>query len=652
MMNVVTMLKMDLAQPERTQQVFCVQGDTFSRTVIMELLADGETWQVPDGTSVLISYYRPDGVCGTYTQLPDGTPAWEIRENVITVALTPQMLTAAGLVSAQLKLVCGEETISTFAFQIMVRPGLAPGDDPENYTAWLTAYLPQASDADIGQYLQVSQVDAAGRVTGVTGKNIVVPPDHTDRIVALEYHAVDLENSIAAIPQLGNRVTALERSTGEIQNLKKKITDLEDRTNEIPQLKDRVGGLENTSGNVPQLENRVQKLESSSGAAEQLKGRVEALEADFSSIAGLEPRLETVERTADTVVQLDARVTALESNDTPSYPAMWELQLEECIGAVQAHQKYSGPSAVSFAYFSDNHNNGGCAGALISYVMEACSMPFSFYCGDMVSPEALDDIRSVDQQVRSFNAMMAPIPREMDLRALGDHDFIRTDTNGKIWCQDLYDIYNRYFRRQYCRNQYVSSTNDTYFYVDDTFHKIRYVVLDPHYFIPEYKDDFSIEPVTDHGFGQDQIDWLVQEALYFEETDWSVVFISHDPIANQEGSHLRDAHLVLGILSAFMENRTYSGYIDGPNSVNVDVDFQDAVCAELIGWFSGHTHDDSITTLELGNDPDLFSRPFNVVTITADGDSGHAIDFVTIDKDQRTVFLTRLGYGESRSFTY
>lgn len=648
-MNVVTMLKMDLAQPERTQQVFCVQGDTFSRTVAMELLADRKAWQVPEGTSVLISYYRPDGVCGTYAQLPDGTPAWDIRENTVTVTLIPQMLTAAGLVSAQLKLICGEETVSTFAFQIMVRPGFAPGDDPENYVSWLSVYLPQATDADIGQYLQVSQVDASGRVTGLTGKDIVLPPDHSDRIAELEFRTFDLENSTSAIPQLGNRVTAVERSTGEIPNLKNRISELEYQAYEIPQLKDRV---DNTAGDLTRLEGRVQDLENASGAVERLNGRVDALETDMGAMAGLEDRLETVELTADTVVRLDARVTALESNNTSSYPAMWETALEECIDSIWAYQQYNGTSTVTFAYFSDNHNNGGCAGGLISRVMDECSIPFSFYCGDMVSAEALDDIRAVDRQVSSFNAMMAPVPRERDLRALGEHDLIRTDTSGRVWSQTSDEVFDRFFRRQFCRNQCVPGIDGTYFYVDDTFHKIRFVVLDPYIFTQRYQDDGSIRPVTDFGFGQEQIDWLTYEALHFEEEDWAVVFISHCPISGQDPGCIRDAHLVLGILSAFLGKRYYYDHINGADCVNVDVDFQNAVNADLIGWFSGQTHNDSVTTLELSIDPDLYNFPFSVVTIEADGDLGHSIDFVTIDKVQRTVFLTRLGHGESRSFTY
>ena len=62
------------------------------------------------------------------------------------------------------------------------------------------------------------------------------------------------------------------------------------------------------------------------------------------------------------------------------------------------------------------------------------------------------------------------------------------------------------------------------------------------------------------------------------------------------------------------------------------------------------------TELETLNLSDDYYLPFNVVTIPSDGDhtgdQAHTIDFVTINKDIRRVDLTRLGYGQSRSFYY
>ncbi len=647
-MNVVTTLKMDLSQPEQPQQVFCVQGDTFSRTVVLELLSGGQAWQIPENTSVLISYHKPDGTCGAYTQMPDGTQAWEISENVITLGLTPQMLTTAGIVIAQLKLICLEQTISTFTIQIIVRPGIAPGDDAEAYTSWLAAYLPQTSGADLGQYLQVSQVDESGRVTEVTAADIVIPPDLTDSIRNLESRTLDLENSTSAIPGLGSRVTALERSTGELQTIKSRIETLENHVVELPQLKSRVEGLENNMENLTQLETRVDTLEQEAEALRQLDSRIAGLENNAESLI---PRIDALEQDTEALQQLQSRVTALESG-AASYPSEWESDLNDCIAAINSHLDYGGAASVGFAYFSDNHHNGGCAGALISHVMEECGLPFSFYCGDIVSQEPIDSLETVDAQVSAFNAMMSPIPKGQDFRAVGEHDICRTDSNGSVLVMNVNQIYHRFFRKQHCTGQCVVGEGGSYFYLDDSVHKIRFIVLNSQYFTPKYNTDQSLANPDNYGFGQDQIDWLVEEALIFPSDGWSVVFISHSPLSNQNDCNLRDASLIKGILTAFIENGTYSSRITGWDGVRVNVDFQDAITADLIGWFSGHTHMDSITALELANDPELYSSPLQVVTIAADGENGNIVDFVTIDKELRTVFLTRLGDGESRSFTY
>ena len=188
--------------------------------------------------------------------------------------------------------------------------------------------------------------------------------------------------------------------------------------------------------------------------------------------------------------------------------------------------------------------------------------------------------------------------------------------------------------------------------MNDNIHRIRFIVLNSLYFTPKYNSDSSISNGGNYGFGQDQLDWLINNALYFEDEGWGVIFIAHSPLSNQGDSNLRDAHILRGILSAYLERGFYEDHLLDQESVHVEVDFQDAITADIIGWFSGHTHTDSITTLEMAADPELYSLPLNVVTIASDGNSGHAIDFVTVDKDMRTVFLTRLGSGENRSFTY
>ena len=89
----------------------------------------------------------------------------------------------------------------------------------------------------------------------------------------------------------------------------------------------------------------------------------------------------------------------------------------------------------------------------------------------------------------------------------------------------------------------------------------------------------------------------------------------------------------------------------------VDVDFTQAQRAEVVGCFSGHLHRDALAQVgalhvavttcdaDLSYDPEEEPR-------TAGTSAEQAIDLVTLNRRTRTVYLTRLGPGRDRSFTY
>ncbi len=89
----------------------------------------------------------------------------------------------------------------------------------------------------------------------------------------------------------------------------------------------------------------------------------------------------------------------------------------------------------------------------------------------------------------------------------------------------------------------------------------------------------------------------------------------------------------------------------------VDVDFTQVQRAEVVGCFSGHLHRDALAQVgalhvavttcdaDLSYDPEEEPR-------TAGTSAEQAIDLVTLNRRTRTVYLTRLGPGRDRSFTY
>ena len=101
-------------------------------------LCGGEAWSMPEDALARMRYCKSDGTKGIYDTLPDGTAAWSAEGNVITVVLAPQMLTAAGMVLAQLELIQGTAALATFTIQIGVERNPAAGAlKSEDYINWL-----------------------------------------------------------------------------------------------------------------------------------------------------------------------------------------------------------------------------------------------------------------------------------------------------------------------------------------------------------------------------------------------------------------------------------------------------------------------------------------------------------------------------------
>ena len=70
-MIITTQINMDLIRAEKTPTVRLVCDDKLSRTVQLNLFADGEAVELPKNGKVLVRYGKPDGTGGSYDTLPD-----------------------------------------------------------------------------------------------------------------------------------------------------------------------------------------------------------------------------------------------------------------------------------------------------------------------------------------------------------------------------------------------------------------------------------------------------------------------------------------------------------------------------------------------------------------------------------------------------
>ena len=170
-MTITHELTLDLKHKGELAHIEVVQGDAFTRQVDLMLQCGGEDWTIPVCDPV-VRYCKPDGTGGIYDTLPDGQPAIVYAGNVLTLALAPQMLTCSGPVQVQVELNTQEKRLATFAFLVVVEPGVAPNRESEDYVNWNKAFLLQSTGAKAGQYLMISAVDADGRITEVEAADV------------------------------------------------------------------------------------------------------------------------------------------------------------------------------------------------------------------------------------------------------------------------------------------------------------------------------------------------------------------------------------------------------------------------------------------------------------------------------------------------
>ena len=141
-MIVTHALEMDLSRRGITPRIDVVQDDKYSRDLAISLYSLGKPWAPGQDADAVIRYAKSDGTGGVYNLLPDGTPAWRIEGNLVTIALAPQVCTAAGQVDLVVSLKTEKAQLSSFLIELNVQRNpvfQAVSEDYINDSSWLPA---------------------------------------------------------------------------------------------------------------------------------------------------------------------------------------------------------------------------------------------------------------------------------------------------------------------------------------------------------------------------------------------------------------------------------------------------------------------------------------------------------------------------------
>lgn len=158
-------ISMDLIRHGVSPRISVVQGDENSRAVEVYLTANGCAWKVPGGAACVVRYKKPDGHGGVYSTMPDGTSAYSVNGNTVTVMLVPQVINVPGLVELSVAIAEGKSVAGTFSFYVNVERDPSAGlTDSADYFSFSS--LEEINTALISLFAK-TEIDASLKKSGL-----------------------------------------------------------------------------------------------------------------------------------------------------------------------------------------------------------------------------------------------------------------------------------------------------------------------------------------------------------------------------------------------------------------------------------------------------------------------------------------------------
>lgn len=129
-MNIKHSIGLNLSAYAIPCRLHMVQGDSNSRTIVATLWDGAQPYSVPDGSSVMVRFKKPDGTGGLYDSCEAGETI-SYAGNVVTAPVATQMLAVAGDVFAEIDIFgsgsgTAAERLATFRFVVEVAPCVLP----------------------------------------------------------------------------------------------------------------------------------------------------------------------------------------------------------------------------------------------------------------------------------------------------------------------------------------------------------------------------------------------------------------------------------------------------------------------------------------------------------------------------------------------
>lgn len=360
----------------------------------------------------------------------------------------------------------------------------------------------------------------------------------------------------------------------------------------------------------------------------------------------------------------------LSSSDT--YPEYIEQEVKRCVKEIQSHQGYD---TLTFAFITDIHyalsynHSIRLKRMLNAYkeIQKRVHIDKLILGGDYTNEGCKEYKYDCFRKLRAeFSGIdYFPINGNHDDGSIWDRDYIKQkNAVNHLTHEDLYRVFYNHLPSKGA--MFDKNNAGLYYYLDDEINKVRYICIDSCDIPYMHKEDGSLRYAAQHLFtvSQKQYEWLINEALVFNEDSWSVIFISHSvalPTENKE--NLGDIRVRMSLLKELIEAYKKGGqcslkWEERDLGVNIDADFSHYKRAEVICCMVGDYHIDAVV-YDNGNTPYVLTA--NAVTYCTpehelqrcDGDKTELLfDIVTVNKKERKLYITRVGAGKDRVVEY
>ncbi|MBO5177773.1 MAG: metallophosphoesterase [Lachnospiraceae bacterium] len=326
-----------------------------------------------------------------------------------------------------------------------------------------------------------------------------------------------------------------------------------------------------------------------------------------------------------------------------------------------------GPDIFSILYATDIHYIRKFAMYVPAYYKVKEMVEFSQFAGfDLLAltGDLVDGNTTLKRQKRDLGDLISLV-REAKTTAVliskGNHDDcswyayknsmgIEAVLSPEAW----YSYVVNPIRVQYPITVDTENITGGYYYIDYPLHKIRVININTND-LPVVMDEegkLRKEYCGQWNFGisEKQLKWLV-ETLSFEEDGWSVVFMSHEFLTNEQNDKIvRNGDLAWKIIQAYKRNEKGSVTSEEAHlEAHVQFDFTNNQSNDVLVYMFGHRHVDlsfvldGITAIATKNLLGNVKKNWDDINETIDG----GWDCVFIDKKRRKLQIKRYGVSGS-----